>query len=91
MPTFLLEESIGLLSFAVVSSLATIYLNNRKGAIKLPVYNTHDTHDSSVPVLEGGIDSFDISLPVDWIDGEPIKEELFWSGVSSILLSDHPY
>lgn len=77
MVQYQLEVAIAL-GVAVIGSASFFYLNRPKeGKIHLPVYGDDDDRPTHDP--------FDVTMPQDLSDGEPIEEEKFWARVRLII------
>lgn len=72
-----LPVAIALLVSATLS-FAFLLKSKKDGKLQLPIHADEDDR----PV---GHDSFDITKPEDVVDGYPIDEEGFWSGVCANL------
>ncbi len=71
MPRFQNEVAVVLGASAVCSVVIFFVTRPREGKIQLPIHS--DDNDSPDP--------FDVSQPVDFIDGIPINEKKFWEKV----------
>lgn len=78
--------AIGQTAAASVSASILLWTRPKKHAIKLPIFAGEgldglNGRDSAVEELPGGDkdDPFDVSTPLDFVDGIPIDEDNFWS------------
>jgi len=77
MPSFQLPIAVTLVSSALLSLAVRNLSASKWGKIALPV-TLNDP-------LEPRRDPFDVTLPEDIIDGEPIDETSFWLNVRSLI------
>lgn len=78
MLSYQLETSIFLAVSASISSFALYKTSSSVGNIKLPQYDNHDPQSEDDP--------FNVTSPNDFVDGQPIDEDVFWSKVCERLL-----
>jgi hypothetical protein len=76
-----LPITAGLLGAAAISAFFFVKYRAPLGAIKLPEHRDDVSETNSEPELLGEKDPFDVTSPLDFHDGDPIKEELFWTNV----------
>ena len=80
MPKYQLPIAIALVVWVVFSALLLWIQKSHEGNIKLPLHTDGEG---------GGIyeqDPFDVTTPVDVMDGEPINEQAFWARVRSVIV-----
>ena len=85
MPRYELECVVALVVVALISSIVFFLDRPKEGKIKLPFHDEEvEAEGEPYEVLDGGqSDPFDVTKPVDVVDGEPLDEEEFWANVRS--------
>lgn len=76
MPAHQLSVSIALLALAACSLIVLVLSRPREGKIKLP-----EGDDSAESIH----DPFDVTIPEDVVDGEPIGGPAFWKRVCPLI------
>ncbi len=78
MLSYQLETSIFLAVSVSISSFALYTTSSGVGNIKLPQYDNYDPQSEEDP--------FNVTSPNDFVDGQPIDEDVFWKEVCKRLL-----
>jgi len=85
MPVLQFETALVLASSAAFSALIFSRQRPTNTEIELPKPYQRFSVDS-VEQLEGLRDPFDVTVPEDIVDGEPIDGDKFWAGVRNFHL-----
>ncbi len=75
MPPFQTEVSVALGVCIAASIAGFVSLWPKEGAVKLPIHGDGE-----------GVDPFDVTQPIDFVDGTPINEDAFWERVCCSFL-----
>jgi hypothetical protein len=88
-PPLSLYFAVAQASAAVISLGILVATQTREQAVKLPIFAGEPLSREQTAVdedeeLDGGdkADPFDVSIPLDFLDGIPIDEDKFWDEVS---------